>query len=152
MSGQDPAVTALQAALAAENAAIFGYGVAGAYLTGTRRATATSYWTGHRTAADTLTSMLRARGSQPAAASAAYRMPFAVHTAREAATLAAYLEDGVTAAYLGVVGAGDATLRRFAAQAMQTTATRAAFWRGSALAFPGLPASRTTHPGTRSAR
>lgn len=146
MSGPSPAVTALQAALAAENAAIFGYGVAGAYLTGTRQATATSYWNDHRTAADTLTSMLRARGSQPAAASAAYRMPFAVHTARTAAALAAYLEDGVAAAYLGVVGAGDAALRQFAALAMQTTAVRGAFWRGSAAAFPGLatrPSSST---------
>jgi len=37
-------VAALQAALAAENAAIFGYGVAGAHLTGAARPAAEQDW------------------------------------------------------------------------------------------------------------
>ena len=41
------AVAALQAALAAENAAIFGYGVAGAHLTGSSQAAAERDWTAH---------------------------------------------------------------------------------------------------------
>ena len=137
----DSATTALQAALAAENAAVFGYGVAGAYLTGTRQATATTYWNDHRTAGDTLASLLRARGVQPAAADAAYKMPFAVRTAKQAASLAVDLEDGVTTGYLGLVADGDVTLRRMGALAMQACAVRAAYWRGSTVAFPGLPAS-----------
>jgi hypothetical protein len=133
------AVAALQRALAAENAAIYGYGVAGAYLTGTRRATATTCWNDHRSAADKLAAMLRARGAQPAAADAAYKIPFPVRDARQAAALAAFLEDGVTAAYLGVAGDADAALRRFGGLAMQDCAVRAAFWRGSTEAFPGFP-------------
>lgn len=140
------AVAALQRALAAQNAAIFGYGVAGAHLSGKRQATATAFWNDHRSAADTLTAMLQARGAQPAAADAAYKMPFPVRDARQAAALAAFLEDGVTAAYLGLVGAGDAALRRFGALAMQDCAVRAAFWRGSSQAFPGFPGGTLPAP------
>lgn len=143
-AGPAAGVAALQRTLAAENAAIFGYGMAGAYLTGKRQATATAFWNAHRSAADTLTAMLRARGARPAAADAAYKMPFPVRDARQAAALAALLEDGVTAAYLGLVGAGDGTLRRFGALAMQDCAVRAAVWRGSGQAFPGFPGGTLT--------
>ena len=37
-AGGPAAVAAMQAALAAENSAVYGYGVAGAHLTGARRA------------------------------------------------------------------------------------------------------------------
>jgi hypothetical protein len=132
-------VAALQRALAAENAAIYGYGVAGAYLTGTRRATATAFWNDHRSAADKLAAMLRAHGAQPAAADAAYKLPFPVRDARRAAALATFLEDGLTAVYLGVAGGADAALRKFGGLAMQDCAVRAAIWRGSSEAFPGFP-------------
>jgi Domain of unknown function (DUF4439) len=138
-AGAATEVAVLQRALAAENAAIYGYGVAGAYLTGTRRAAAATFWNDHRTAADRLTAMLRARGAQPAAADAAYKLPFPVRDARQAAALAVFLEDGVTAAYLGVAGGGDIALRRFGGLAMQDCAVRAAIWRGSGQAFPGFP-------------
>jgi Domain of unknown function (DUF4439) len=140
--GKAAANAALQDALAAENAAIFGYGVAGAYLTGRQRSTATAYWNEHRSARDTLAALLRARGEQPAAAADVYKLPFRVHTATEAVSLAIFLENGVTSAYLGLVGAGDAGLRAVGARAMQAAAIRAASWRGSTLAFPGMPAAR----------
>jgi hypothetical protein len=140
---------ALQGALAAENAAIFGYGMAGAYLAGARQATATAYWDVHRSARDTLAGLLRARGQQPVAAQAAYRLPFGVHSAAGAVSLAAYLEDGVTSAYLGLVAAGDAGLRAFAAQAMQDSAIRATSWRGSSVPFPGMPPAALRPPRAR---
>ena len=71
---------ALQAALAAEDAAIFGYGVAGAHLSGTRKTAAEQDWTGHNEARDTLTAMISALGATPVAAQAFYRLPFAVPT------------------------------------------------------------------------
>ena len=148
----DAATAALQDALAAENAAIFGYGVAGAHLTGARRAAATAFWNDHRQARDTLAAVLRARGQQPAAADAAYKLPFGVHDAAGAVSLAVVLEDGVTAAYLGLVGAGDPALRVFGARAMQAAAIRAAFWRGSTVAFPGVTAGQLNPPLTRPAR
>jgi Domain of unknown function (DUF4439) len=135
------AVQALQAALAAEDAAIFGYGVAGAHLSGSRKSAAEQYWTGHNQARDTLTAMISALGPTPVAARALYQLPFEVHDAASAAALAAYLEDGVTRAYLGVVAVSDQRLRTFGALAMQGSAERAAFWRGTTEAFPGLDAS-----------
>jgi Domain of unknown function (DUF4439) len=132
------AVSALQAALAAENAAIFGYGVAGAHLAGSSLAAAEQDWTRHKEARDTLTAMIRRLGAAPAATQAGYQLPFRVHDATSAAALAAYLEDGVTRAYLALVAVSDQRLRRFGALAMQGAAQRAAFWRGSTQAFPGL--------------
>jgi len=132
------AVAALQAALAAENAAIFGYGIAGAHLTGNSQAAALQDWTGHNEARDTLAAMIQRLGAAPAAAQASYQLPFGVHDATSARALAAYLEDGVTTAYLGVVAVSDPRLRQFGALAMQGSAQRAAFWRGSTQAFPGL--------------
>lgn len=135
------AVQGLQAALAAENAAIYGYGVAGAHLSGGGRAAATQYWTDHRRARDTLTGMITALGATPVAAAAAYALPFPVENAGSGMSLAAFLEDGVTAAYLDLVAVSDARLRTFGALAAQTAAVRAAYWRGSTEAFPGLTAS-----------
>jgi len=142
-SGAGPvsAVQALQAALAAEDAAIFGYGVAGAHLAGNRKAAAEQDWTGHNEARDTLTAMISALGATPAAAQAFYQLPFEVQDAASAARLAAYLEEGVTRAYLGIVAVSDRRLRTFGALAMQGPAERAAFWRGTTEAFPGLEPS-----------
>jgi hypothetical protein len=138
--GSVTALTALQAALAAEDAAIFGYGVAGAHLSGTRQSAAEQDWTGHNEARDTLTAMISGLGATPVAAQAFYQLPFAVRDAASAAALAAYLEDGVTRAYLGLVAVSNQRLRTFGALAMQSSAERAAFWRGRTQAFPGLQA------------
>ena len=132
------ALQALQAALAAEDAAIFGYPVAGAHLSGSRKTAAVQDWTEHNEARDTLTAMISALGATPAAAQAFYQLPFAVTDAASAAKLAAYLEEGVTRAYLGLVAVSDRRLRTFGALAMQGPAERAAFWRGTTEAFPGL--------------
>jgi hypothetical protein len=141
VSGPVSGVQALQAALAAEDAAIFGYGVAGAHLSGNRRSTAEQYWTGHNEARDTLTAMITALGAAPVAGQAFYRLPFEVNDAASAAELAVHLEEGVTRAYLGIVAVGDPRLRTFGALAMQASAERAAFWRGTTEAFPGLDVS-----------
>jgi hypothetical protein len=140
VTGATGAVSALQAALAAEHAASYGYAVAGAHLTGRRQAAAEQHWTGHNQARDTLAAMISKLGATPVAAQAFYRLPFRVHDAATAMTLAAHLEDGVTRAYLAVVAVDDARLRKFGALAMQGAAGRAAFWRGSTQAFPGLAA------------
>ena len=144
------AVAALQAALAAENSAVYGYGVAGAHLAGARRAAAVRNWVAHQTTRDTLTAMLAARGARPAAAAVSYELPFAVHNAAAAVSLATVLEDRLSAAYLGLVGLSDPVLRAFGARGVRAAALRAAAWRGSTLAFPGLdvPAPREQGPAT----
>ena len=131
-------VSALQAALAAEHAAVFGYGVAGAYLTGSSLAAAQRYWTGHNESRDTLAAMIAGLGVTPAAAQAFYELPFRVHDAATAMALAAHLEYGETRAYNGLVAVSDQRIRHFGAMAIQIAAQRAAFWRGSTQAFPGL--------------
>jgi Domain of unknown function (DUF4439) len=146
-SGQ-PAVRALQAALTAENTAVYGYGVAGAHLTGARRAAAVRDWVAHENARDTLTAMLTARGSRPAAAAAAYALPFGVHNAATAVSLAALLEDRVAAVYLGLVALSEPSLRAFGAAGVRTAALRAAAWRGGTLAFPGFEVAPPSAPGT----
>jgi len=136
--GEITGVSALRAALAAEDAAIYGYGVAGAHLSGGRQAAAEQYWERHNKARDTLTAMIYALGAQPVTAQASYSLPFPVHDGTSAMALAAYIEDGVTRAYLGIVAVSDQRLRDFGALAMQNSAERAAYWRGSTQAFPGL--------------
>jgi hypothetical protein len=131
-------VPALQAALAAEHTAVYGYGIAGALLTGGDQAAAVADWRTHEQARDTLEAMIVKLGATPVAASPAYALPFAVNDARSARRLAAALEDGVTQAYLGLVAVSDTTLRTFGALAMQPPAQRAAAWRGSTVAFPGM--------------
>jgi Domain of unknown function (DUF4439) len=133
------AVTALQRALAAEQAAVYGYGVIGAHLTGAQLRAATGDWIAHQVARDQLEALLRARGAQPGAAAVGYRLPTPVRTAAEAQSLAVLLEDRVTAAYLGLVALGERRLRVLGARRVRQSALRAASWRGTTIAFPGLP-------------
>jgi hypothetical protein len=140
MSASSASVAALQGALAAEHAAVYGYGIVGAMLTGAKQADARTDWTAHQVAGDTLITMLTRLGATPVAASPAYKLPFAVTNAESAARLAAALENGVTRAYLGLVAVKNPSLRAFAARAMQTSANRALAWSGTTTAFPGMPA------------
>jgi hypothetical protein len=146
MSRQASPVSVLQAALTAEHAAVYGYGVIGAHLTGSRQSTATSDWVAHQEARDSLEAMLQARGAQPVAAAVAYRLPVQVRTPAQAASLAVLLEERITTAYLGLVAQGTPAVRTFGAQQVQASALRAAYWRGSTVAFPGLPASALAAP------
>lgn len=134
------AIAALQSVLAAENAAVYGYGLAGAQLSGGQLSNAQRDWTVHRMASAALSAMITERGGTPGAAAVAYRPPFPVNGAGAAVSLAAILEDGVVRAYLSLVALADQGLRTFGAQGMQAAAIRAASWRGSTTAFPGLPA------------
>ena len=134
-------IAALQAALAAEHAAIYGYGVAGALMQGNEQDIAMSYWTLHQDARDTLTEMIAGLGATPVAASAAYDLPFRVNDAVSGRRLAVYLEEGVTRAYLGIVAVSDARFRAFGALAMQGPADRATAWSGQTTAFPGMPSA-----------
>jgi hypothetical protein len=140
-------VRALQSALAAEHAAVYGYGVVGAHLTGSQQATATTDWVAHQVARDRLEAMLRSLGSsQPAAAAVAYQLPAPVRNAREAVALAVVLEDSLATAYLGLVAQSSTAIREYGAQQVQASALRAAAWRGSTVAFPGLTSAALAAP------
>ena len=134
-------IAALQAALAAEQAASYGYGVVGSHLTGAKFTAATAEYVAHERARDTLTAMIAARGGRPRPAAAAYQLPITVTTNKQAVALAIMLERQVAAAYLGLVAVSDPALRTFAAQNMRDAAVREARWSDLPQAFPGLPAS-----------
>ena len=132
----------LQSALAAVNAAIYGYGVAGAQLGTAARDLALRDWTQHEIARDKLEAMLTSLGVRPAAAQPAYQLPFPVHGTRAAISLAGYLEDRVAAAYLGIVALDDPRLRAWGAAQARACALRATAWLGRTTAFPGLSSAR----------
>jgi len=137
-------VAALQSALAAEHSACYGYGVVGAHLAvgSAAVAAAAADWIAHQRARDALTAMISDRGGKPAAAAVAYELPFPVTSAATAAQLAATMEDRVAHVYLALVALREDDLRMFGAQQLRACALRAASWRGSTQAFPGLtPAS-----------
>lgn len=139
----------LRTVLAAEHAAVYGYGIVGAHLTDGERAFAGEAWNAHRANRDRLRLLLAGGGPSPAPAAPAYRLPFEVDGPQTAARLAARLEEGAIEAYVGLVAVSEPTLRRFASLAMQDCAGRATRWRRAAAAFPGLPAhavSRTPEP------
>jgi hypothetical protein len=129
---------ALQTALGAEEAAIYGYGVAGAHLTGAGYSQAYADSVLHERARDVLIRLIEALGAQPRAAAVAYRLPVAVNSPASARALAARLELDLAAAYLGLAAVDDPALRKLAAVRMQGAAVRAARWGGGTEAFPGI--------------
>ena len=142
-----PVITALQSALAAEEAASYGYGVVGAHLPqgSAEQATAATDWVAHMRARDQLSALITARGAMPVPAAVAYKLPGPARTPAAARALAATLEDRIAQAYLALVALPDRSLRSFGARQVRAAALRAQAWRGSVQAFPGLPATSDTH-------
>ncbi|MFF8368300.1 ferritin-like domain-containing protein [Streptomyces lydicus] len=131
-------LTAVQAALAAEHAAVYGYGVVGGRISAARRKEALAAYDAHRARRDALHREVRDLGGTPQAAAAAYELPFPVPDAAAAVRLAAELEDRLAAVYADLVRAGSRVRRREAAGALREAAVRAVRWRGGGVAFPGL--------------
>jgi hypothetical protein len=151
-SKDDGELTAVQAALAAEHAAVYGYGVVGGKVDDRRRTEARAAYDAHRARRDDLERTVRDLGATPRAAAAAYALPFAVTDAAAATRLAAELEDRVAGAYADLVRAASGARRRTAADALRDAAVRAVRWRGASVAFPGLAErAGTTAAPSRSA-
>ncbi|MFH9403383.1 ferritin-like domain-containing protein [Streptomyces sp. NPDC017638] len=131
-------VTALQAALAAEHAAVYGYGVVGGRIGERRRSEARAAYDAHRARRDALVRAVRDLGAVPVAASAAYALPFPVADGTAAVRLAARLEQGVAGVYADLVRAATGARRAEAAGALREAAVRAVRWSGESVAFPGL--------------
>ncbi|MFH9009771.1 ferritin-like domain-containing protein [Streptomyces sp. NPDC017943] len=135
---EDRELRAVQAALAAEHAAVYGYGVVGGRIGDDLRAEARTAYDAHRSRRDALAREVRDLGGRPVAAAAGYALPFQVPDAAAAVRLAAELEDRVAAVYADLVRAGDGGRRALAAGALREAAVRAVRWRGESVAFPGL--------------
>ncbi|MEV4559693.1 ferritin-like domain-containing protein [Kitasatospora sp. NPDC049285] len=135
---------ALQAVLAAEHAAVYGYGVVGAFLpTGPQREDGRTAYTAHQARRDAWQRLLATSGVSPTAAAPGYRLPFAVKDAATAGQLAAYLEVQLTAAYADLAAAGP-TLRMDGATALRECALRATHWGADLPALPGLTPTEPT--------
>src|SRR6476469_8311376 len=120
---QDTENAALSDALAAEHAAIWGYGVVGAAL---------------KDAARPQAEVVDAKG--------AYALPFPVLSDVDAAALAVVLEDGVAKAWVRVLDqSAERSTRELAVGVLSATEVRAVGWRAAAgktpvtTPFPGLP-------------
>ncbi|MFI6550940.1 ferritin-like domain-containing protein [Streptomyces prunicolor] len=138
-------LTALQAALAAEHAAVYGYGVVGGRIREGRRTEAKAAYDAHRARRDALVREVRDLGGTPVAASAAYALPFAVPDSEAAVRLAAELEERVAGVYSDLVRASTEGVRGTATEALREAAVRAVRWRGGSVPFPGL-AERAATP------
>ncbi|MDT0341075.1 ferritin-like domain-containing protein [Streptomyces litchfieldiae] len=138
MSESTPELNAAQAALAAEHAAVYGYGVVGARIGEERGAEAREALTAHRSRRDLLHRAVRDLGGAPVASAAGYALPFEVTDGASAVELAVELETRLAGAYADLVLASEGEARRGAAAALRETAVRAARWRGHGEPFPGL--------------
>ena len=138
-----PALAALQAALAAENAAVYGYGVVGAQLSGGLRARASDSLAEHQARCAALTQQIAAASATPAAAAPGYELPFQVTGQDSAVRLAVLLEQRLAAVYANGVQATAGALRAGAASALRQSALSTLAWSGSGSAFPGLPERST---------
>lgn len=134
-------LAALQAALSAEQATIYGYGVAGALMVEEDREYATSALSAHQLVRDRLGELITVMGATPVAASPAYQLPFPVTSQTTARELAAHLEQGCAGALWDLIAASDAgrPTRGLAIGWLTATALRAAHW-GGQQALPGQPA------------
>src|SRR5262245_26631957 len=140
MSGDE-----LDGALAAEYAAIFGYGVVGAHLTGPEQDTARQAEAAHRTRRDQLLLALTAASASPPISDPAYALPFPVTNRASALKLAADLEDGAARAWHAAIGATTGSDRSLAANALIDCAVRATHWRIRS----GTKPATMTFPGTQ---
>ncbi len=138
MSDTEEEIAAYQAALRAEHAAVYGYGVVGGRIREGRRDEARAAYDAHRSRRDELQRTLRDLGGVPEQAAAAYALPFPVPDSAAATRLAAELEEKIAGVYADVVRATEGDRRRSAADTLREAAIRAVRWRGGSVAFPGL--------------
>jgi Domain of unknown function (DUF4439) len=151
-SPQPPgALQTVQSALAAEHAAVFGYGVVGGKLPENARGRARTAYDAHRSRRDVLERTVRDLGGDPVAAAPAYALPFPVADTAAVVRLAAEIEDRVAAVYADMVGGTAGGVRADAAAALREAAVRAVGWRGSGVAFPGLP-ERAAKPSAQDSK
>lgn len=133
------AVAVLQRVLAAEHAAIYAYGVAGAFLPGEAQREARSAHAGHLARRDRLAARIADSGEIPVAPAPIYDLPAPVTDPATAQALVTVVEERLAAVWADAVAIPEPDLRQVAALTLQETAVRAARWRGASVAFPGLP-------------
>ena len=139
-------VDALQAALAVEHQAVYGYGVVGGRTARAVQQQAGQSLDAHRLRRDALARELQARHVTPTPAAVGYPLPFPVDTLAAAARLAVDMENATAGATWDLVAAStaDSSVRRDAVDWLTRTATRLSGWQFltgdvTVVALPGQP-------------
>lgn len=137
----DP-ISVLQDTLAAEHAAVFGYGVLGGRTSAS--GTPDLYeligrgFAGHRQRRDTLTEWIRGLGADPVAALPSYQITTDLGTPEQIRTVARQLETAAAAQYAALVGNSVRATRRWAIEALTATALNLVNLGAAPEPFPGL--------------
>ncbi len=135
-------VDALQAALAAEHAAVHLYGALGAHTSASSSpglfAEVSAAYLDHRARRDLLVSLVRDHDGEPVAAEPAYALPEDLASPEAVTRAALEVERRCTDTYAWVVEQTSGPDRRVAVTALTTTAVRALAFRGSPEIFPGI--------------
>jgi hypothetical protein len=136
----------LAAALSAEEAAIYAYGLVGVDLTAAGEvAEARTAEAAHRVRRDSLVSRLQELSASTAPHPAGFELPFPVTDRASALKLAVHVEDGAAAVWRAVLPVSRDSDRDDALSALTDCAVRATRWRRLAevtpvtLPFPGRP-------------
>lgn len=134
-------LSAVQAALGAEHAAIWVYGLVSAFLPDDFGAAVAEGATEHRARRDTTERLLADAGETPRPAEPAYVPPNPVTDQASAIAVLVLAESDTTVAWRAVLErTDDPTLRRSALEALTTAAVRATRWRRAAGESPATPA------------
>jgi hypothetical protein len=132
------------AALRAEYAALFAYGVIGAHLDAKTVAQGRSAELAHRSRRDALLVRLSANGLTPPGAEPAYALPFPVATQADAIKLAVRIEELTAAFWREALGDTVDEARKVVLDALVNCAVQATRWRRlgaitpSTVPFPGV--------------
>jgi hypothetical protein len=136
----DAAIAALQAALAAEHAALWSYTLVLAFVPADQAAVARSDIESHRTLRGQVEQTLTDVGARPVSAQPAYTTPVPVTDTVSAGRLAVAAEADVLAAWRSVLEhTEDVQLRAAAFKALTEGTGRAARWRAATGTLPVIP-------------
>ncbi len=137
----DDTVGAVQAALGAEHAALWVYGLVSAFLPDSLDATVAEGTTAHRARRDATERLLADAGETPRPAEPAYVPPKPVTDRKSAIAVLVVAESDTTVAWRAVLErTDDAAVRRTALEALTIAAVRATRWRIAAGQSPATPA------------
>ncbi|WP_435771965.1 DUF4439 domain-containing protein [Nocardioides sp. SYSU DS0651] len=138
----EPGAPALQAALAAEHAAVFVYGALGAQAsqsaTPALHAALTEAYVVHRDRRDELDAMVAAVGAEPVAAEPGYDLPADLRSPAAVTARALRLERAAATTYAHLVASTSGDARAWAVDALRDAAVRALRFGGGPEQLPGL--------------
>jgi hypothetical protein len=134
---------ALQATLAAENAAVFAYAELGGRVSASSSPVAADLlhraYVTHRRRRDELRGLITSRGGEPTPPAAGYAVPDASRRAPQLLAVARSLEERAAESYAQLVASSVGDTRRWAVLALEDAAVRALGFGADAEAWPGAP-------------